>query len=72
LEWTKIASLVRQSMSSLVLTSVGWIETIGFMLMGLMIESFTAGLYLNIKRRRGFGFGIALLAFSGQTAAEYL
>lgn len=58
-------SLVRQSMSSLALTSRGWIETIGFMLMGLMIESFTAGLYLNIKRRRGFGFGIALLAFFG-------
>ena len=58
-------SLVRQSMSSLALTSKGWIETIGFMLMGLMIESFTAGLYLNIKRRRGFGFGIGLLAFFG-------
>ena len=58
-------SLVRQSMSSLALTSKGWIETIGFMLMGLMIESFTAGLYLNIKRRRGFGFGTALLVFFG-------
>jgi hypothetical membrane protein len=58
-------SLVRQSMSSLALTSKGWIETIGFMMMGLMIESFTAGLYLNIKRRRGFGFGTALLAFFG-------
>ena len=58
-------SLVRQSISSLALTSKGWLQTIGFMLMGLMIESFTAGLYLNIKRRRGFGFGIALLAFFG-------
>jgi len=56
-------SWFRQSMSSLALTSKGWIETIGFMLMGLMIESFTAGLYLNIKRRRGFGFGTALLVF---------
>ena len=58
-------SWFRQSMSSLALTSKGWIETIGFMLMGLMIESFTAGLYLNIKRRRGFGFGTALLVFFG-------
>jgi len=57
--------LVRQSISSLALTSMGWIQTIGFMLIGLMIESFTAGLYLNINRRRGFGFGTALLAFSG-------
>jgi hypothetical protein len=58
-------SLVRQSINSLALTSMGWVQTIGFMLMGLMIESFTAGLYLNIKRRRGFGFGKALLAFFG-------
>jgi hypothetical protein len=57
--------LVRQSISSLALTSMGWIQTIGFMLIGLMIESFTAGLYLNINRRRGFGFGTALLAFFG-------
>ena len=58
-------SLVHQSISSLALTSMGWVQTICFMLMGLMIESFTAGLYLNIKRRRGFGFGTALLAFFG-------
>ncbi len=58
-------SPVRQTMSSLALTSKGWMATIGFMLMGLMIESFTAVLYLNIKRRRGFGFGTALLTFFG-------
>jgi hypothetical membrane protein len=58
-------SPIRQSISSLALTSMGWIQTIGFMLIGLMIESFTAGLYLNIKRRRGFGFGTTLLAFFG-------
>jgi hypothetical protein len=44
---------------------MGWIQTTGFMLIGLLIEAFTAGLFLNIKRRRGFGFGIALLAFFG-------
>ena len=58
-------NLVRQSISALALTSMGWVQTIGFMLMGLMIESFTAALYLNIRRRRGFGFGTALLAFFG-------
>lgn len=58
-------SIIRQSMSALALTSKGGIETIGFMMMGLMIEAFTAGLYLNIKRRRGFGFGTALLTFFG-------
>ena len=58
-------SLVHDSISALALTSVGWIQTTGFMLIGLLIEAFTAGLFLNIKRRRGFGFGIALLAFFG-------
>jgi hypothetical protein len=58
-------SLVHDSISALSLTSVGWIQTTGFMLIGLLVEAFTAGLFLNIKRRRGFGFGIALLAFFG-------
>ena len=58
-------SLVHDSISALALTSVGWIQTTGFMLIGLLIESFTAGLFMNIKRRRGFDFGIALLAFFG-------
>jgi MFS family permease len=58
-------NLVRDSISSLALTSLGWIQTIGFLVIGLMIEIFTAGLFLNIKRRRGFGFGILLLALFG-------
>ena len=58
-------SFVHDSISALALTSMGWIQTTGFMLIGLLIEGFTAGLFLNIKRRRGFGFGIALLAFFG-------
>ncbi|MBN1643920.1 MAG: DUF998 domain-containing protein [Dehalococcoidales bacterium] len=58
-------SPLRQTMSALALTPGGGMETIGFMLMGLMIESFTAALYLGIKRRRGFGVGTALLTFFG-------
>ena len=58
-------NLVRDSISSLALTSLGWIQTIGFLVIGLMIEIFTAGLFLNIRRRRGFGFGILLLALFG-------
>src|SRR5271157_4105209 len=57
--------LIRDSISSLALTSMGWIQTIGFLVIGLLIEIFTAGLFLNIKRRRGFGFGILLLALFG-------
>ena len=44
-------SLVHDLISALALTSVGWIQTTGFMLIGLLIEAFTAGLFLNIKRR---------------------
>jgi hypothetical protein len=59
-------SLVRDTISSLALTSMGWIQTIGFLAIGLLIEIFTAGLFLNIHtKKRGFGFGIFLLAFFG-------
>ena len=58
-------NLARDSISSLALTSLGWIQTIGFLVIGLLIEIFTAGLFLNIRRRRGFGFGILLLALFG-------
>jgi MFS family permease len=58
-------NLARDSISSLALTSLGWIQTIGFLVIWLLIEIFTAGLFLNIRRRRGFGFGILLLALFG-------
>jgi len=58
-------NLIQDSISSLALTSMGWIQTIGFLFIGLMIEIFTAGLFLNVRRRRGFGFGILLLACFG-------
>ena len=56
---------VRDSISSLALTSMGWIQTIGFMAIGLLIEIFAAGLYLNMRRKAGFGISITLLAFFG-------
>jgi hypothetical protein len=56
---------IKDSISSLALTSLGWIQTIGFLVIGLLIEIFTAGLYLNVQKRRGFGVGIGLLAFFG-------
>ena len=57
--------LIRDSISSLALTSLGWIQTIGFLVIGLLIEIFTAGLFLNIKRRRGFDLGIFLMVLFG-------
>ncbi|MDH4367275.1 MAG: hypothetical protein OEV57_03975, partial [Dehalococcoidia bacterium] len=40
-------SLVRDSVSSFALTSLGWLQTICFLAMGLLWEIFTAGLYFT-------------------------
>jgi hypothetical protein len=39
----------RDSISSLALTPLGWVQTIGFMIMGLLIEVFIIGLLLSIR-----------------------
>ena len=58
-------SLVRDSVSSLALTSIGWLQSICFLVMGLLLEIFVAGLFFNIRRARGFHAGIVLLALCG-------
>lgn len=58
-------SLIRDSISALGLTSLGWVQTVGFVVLGLLVEIFTAGLFLNIRRRNLFDFGIGLLTFFG-------
>lgn len=58
-------SFIRDSISSLALTHLGWIQTIGFLAIGLLIQFFAAGLLISIRKRRGFGFGISLLSFFG-------
>lgn len=58
-------SLVRDSVSSFALTSLGWLQTICFLAMGLLWEIFAAGLYFNIHRGRGFRFGTVLFALCG-------
>ena len=56
---------IRDSISSLALTPMGWVQTIGFLSIGLLVEIFAAGLFLNIRGRFGFGLGIGLLACFG-------
>ena len=56
---------IRDSISSLALTPMGWVQTIGFLSIGLLIEIFVAGLLLNIRGRFGFGLGVGLLACFG-------
>jgi hypothetical protein len=59
-------SIVKDSISSLALTNVGWIQTIGFLALGLLVEIFTAGLLFNIKRGvKWFYLGIGIFAFFG-------
>jgi len=57
--------VVRDSISSLALTPRGWLQTIGFLAIGLLVEIYVAGLLFNIRGVRGFGFGIGLLVFLG-------
>jgi hypothetical protein len=58
-------NMVRDSISSLALTQLGWLQTIGFLAIGLLVEIFTAGLLYNIKGVRGFRFSIVLLVIFG-------
>jgi hypothetical protein len=58
-------SYLDDSISSLALTSLGWVQTIGFLAIGLLVEIFVAGLLYNIRPSRGFHFGILLLVLFG-------
>lgn len=58
-------SPVRDTVSSLALTSIGWLQSICFLAMALLLEIFVAGLFFNIRRARGFYAGIVLLALCG-------
>ncbi len=57
--------LTRDSISSLALTSMGWVQTIGFLAIGLLVEIFVTGLLFNIRSRRGFRPSAALLVCFG-------
>jgi hypothetical membrane protein len=58
-------SIISDSISSLALTPIGWLQSICFLAMGLLEVFFVAGLFFNIRRARGFYPGIGLLALCG-------
>lgn len=58
-------NIVRDAISSLAWTRLGWVQTVGFLAIGLMVEIFTAGLFLSIRGRKWFGLGIFLLVLFG-------
>ena len=58
-------SPVSNSISSLALTPMGWLQTVGFLAMGLLVEVFVHGLLFNIRRARGFHLSIGLAVLFG-------
>ena len=54
-----------ESISALGLKPLGWVQSISFLIIGLLIEVFTFGLYFSVRRGRGFGTSIAILALFG-------
>jgi hypothetical protein len=58
-------SLMRDSISSLALYKLGWVQTIGFLAIGLLVEIFTAGLLYNIRTSWGFHPSITCLVIVG-------
>jgi len=58
-------NVILDSISSLALTDLGFILTIGFMAIGLLVEIFVAGLLYSIKPAKWFHAGIGMLVFFG-------
>jgi hypothetical protein len=58
-------NLVKDSISSLALTGIGWLQTIGFLALGLHVEIFTTGLMFSVHRRKWFHLGIGIFVFFG-------
>lgn len=56
---------MRNSISSLAWAPLGWVQSIGFLAIGLLVEIFSAGLFFSIRGARGFRPGIALLVCFG-------
>ena len=69
-DWSSAAlakdyNFIHDSISSLALTTHGYIQVIGFMAAGLLIEVFIAGLLFNVRHDRGFHVGIAAMVLFG-------
>ena len=58
-------NFIRDSISSLAWTKLGWMQTVGFLTVGLLAEIYVIGLVLNIHPRRGFRTGAFLLVLFG-------
>jgi hypothetical membrane protein len=57
--------LLHNTVSSLAWTPLGWLQSIGFLAVGLFVEIFAAGLLFSIQGTPGFRIGIGLLVILG-------
>jgi hypothetical membrane protein len=57
--------VLHNTISSLTWTPLGWLQSIGFLAVGLFLEVFAGGLLFSVRGRRGFGIGIGLLVCLG-------
>ena len=58
-------NIIYHSISSLAWTRFGWVQTIGFLTWGLLVELFAAGIFFSVKAGRGFSLALLLLMFFG-------
>jgi len=56
---------ILDSVSSLAWAPMGWLQTIGFLVAGLLVEVFIAGLFFNIRGGYVFRIGVGLLVCFG-------
>lgn len=58
-------SPIRDSISSLAWTALGWVENGSFVTTGLLMEIFAAVLFLGIRGAKAFNLGVVFVACSG-------
>jgi hypothetical membrane protein len=58
-------NVFRNSISDLELTPGGYIQVIGLIIDGVLVEAFITGLALNVQRKRDFSLAIGCLAIFG-------
>jgi hypothetical protein len=58
-------NFIINSISSLAWTDLGWIQTIGFLAIGLLVELFVAGLFFSLHGKRAFAIGLGIFVLFG-------
>ena len=62
---SKQYNIISDSISSLALTPMGYVQIIGYLAIGLLVEVYTAGLLFGVRAARGFHLSIVCLVLIG-------